>query len=291
MMGEGVVVHLRLPAEVAEELRRYAEERYGRRKGAVSMAAAELVRAGLSALRGGASAAAPDLERRVRELEELYAELAKAVAALEERLSSTSPAAPPAAAQPEAGAAARERRGALDVLKERGFEEEAELKRKVRDVRAVLARLAEEGAVLVKTPRGFVAVHPELWEELKRGLELCKPTDVTPLEGKARELYLLLARRGLVSYSSGRGWQLPEPLTGAKALEALGAAAEREERGEREGRGGGGAFVFKCPQCSAQLRGGSPEALAEEAGRHVWREHGVLLSTEALYRYMTRVEG
>lgn len=255
------------------------------------MAAAELVKAGLAALRGAARGAPPDLEKRVRELEELYAELARSVAALEERLSAPSPAAPPAAAQPEAGAAARRRGGALDVLKERGFEEEAELKRKVRDVKAVLARLAEEGAVLVKTARGFVAVHPELWEELKRGLELCGPTSIAPLEGKVRELYLLLARRGLVSYSSGRGWQLPEALTGAKALEALGAAAEREEREGRGGGGGGAAFVFKCPQCSAQLRGGSPEALAEEAGRHVWREHGVLLSTEALYRYITRVEG
>ncbi|MEM4761833.1 MAG: hypothetical protein QW230_02530 [Thermofilum sp.] len=314
-MEETVVIHLRLPAGVVEALRRYAGEKYGARKLALSLAAAELVRVGLAALRSGGTAvtaavaqgaAPPDLEerllnleKRLRELEELYAELAKVAAALEERVAAPQPAEPQgaAAAVPEEEKPEkRERRrgrSALDILREKGFEEEAELAKKVKNVKTVLARLAEEGAVLIRTPKGFVAVHPQLWEQLRRDLELCKPTDLTPLEGKVRELYLLLAKRGLIAHSAEKGWRLPEALSGEGALKALEAepAAAPPQQGEGEGSGGGGGatFVFKCPQCAAELRAASPEAAAEEASKHVWKEHGILLATDSLYRYITRV--
>ncbi|MEM4455033.1 MAG: hypothetical protein QXT28_10000 [Thermofilaceae archaeon] len=311
-----------LPCDVYTELARFARERYGGRSFTVT--AAEVVRAGLAALRagadttyvvqgGGVTTAHPsDLERRLKELEEHYIELTKTVAALEgevaalkERLPAVAPQLPAAAAettavvqeaQRERAAPERRRgRGALDILKERGFEKEEELAKKVKNARAVLARLAEEGAIMIQAPRGFIAVHPELWEQLRRDLELCKPTDLTPLEGKVRELYLLLARSGLVSYSAEKGWQLPEALSGDRAVAALGAAPEptyvEQEKGKESGSGGSGTatFVFKCPQCGAELHGGSPEETADEASKHVWKEHGILIATDALYRYITRI--
>ncbi|MEM4455423.1 MAG: hypothetical protein QXT28_11965 [Thermofilaceae archaeon] len=307
-----------LPVDVFEALRKYAEEKYGAKKWAISSAAAELIRAGLAALRAGAGttyvvqgdAQPSDLEKRLRELEEHYIELTKTVAALEgevaalkERLPAAAPQPPAAAVETTAvvreqeGRERAEKRGrrALDILKERGFEKEEELAKKVKNARAVLARLAEEGAVILQAPRGFIAVHPELWEQLRRDLELCKPTDLTPLEGKVRELYLLLARSGLVSYSSEKGWQLPEALSGDRAVAALGAVPEptavEQEKGKESGSGGSGTatFVFKCPQCGAELHGGSPEETADEASKHVWKEHGILIATDALYRYITRI--
>ncbi|MEM2187546.1 MAG: hypothetical protein QXT37_11255 [Thermofilaceae archaeon] len=223
-----------LPEDVYAELVRYAEERYGRARGFLSLAAAELIRAGLAAVQGLREGGSPaGLEGRVERLERLVEEVAAAVTGLEGSLSQLREelgrlgekvAALEGSGRGATGGGSGARRsggrgrGAIEILREQGFSTEWELQGRVASPRTVLARLVREGALLIKTPSGFIAVHPGFWSSFAARL---REKGDGGLRGRMRELLATLSHEG-VARRTEKGWELPSPLSGGAALAALG---------------------------------------------------------------------
>lgn len=353
---------LYIPCDVYEELAKFAAESFGKQRVSEQVAAV-VVKAGLAALKGSftpvslqpvkkekvveAAAAASKKEKELKASPLLQPASAPPVqqhAAVPAPPPASQPPSPsstqPAARQPGGEEKKRARRDGFSILEEEGFMEESRVVGRVRDSRAFFASLVRRGALLIPLKVGFLVVHPSFWERFKRDLQLCKPTDFTPLDEKERALYMALARRAAVSYGE-KGWQLPSVQTGEEALKILGVKPEdvTEDMGEieveettttttttttsepvaapttttttttttkkpvattttttttkggEEGEEGGGFFLFKCPLCGLEVKGGGLAEVGVQAGKHLWKDHGVLVGSEDVLRYISHVSG
>jgi len=157
-------VGVKLPDYIYEELVKRAKE------GAVSLS--ELVRRAIEAYLGIATipqVSAMDLKELVNRVEGLESELAL----LKEQVNQLCQ--PPVEKASESRAnnvtvsGNKPRKTAFDFLKEQRFIVESELTR-IRNRDAFFSKLRSDGAIVIETVKGRVAILPEIWEEFKSRL-------------------------------------------------------------------------------------------------------------------------
>lgn len=248
-----------LPEDTYRELVAFAKSKYGERKWAASRAAAELIKMSLTLLAGGevkvASVKPPSITfSSLLEMgKDLEAAVEKRKAALGE------PGEPQPAPKPvnvfrthfegkvsrtfftgeeKARPEEKPEKWWERVFKERGFITSTLMGPSPFAERLkFLKRKVEEGALLIRLTyisheKDFLIVKPELWQRFTDTLSRIKSPEQLKLETPLRELYVYLARRGLVRLQPGVGWHLPSPLSGERALKALEEEIPLTGRGE-----------------------------------------------------------
>ncbi len=107
----------------------------------------------------------------------------------------------------------RKRVTAIDVLREQKVIFEDEIRSRMRNVEALFRKLESQGATVVETRSGRVAVYPDAWEEFNAVLREIGSTSeeevVEQLEAinpKYAKLFKFLREDGLVYKDPERGW-------------------------------------------------------------------------------------
>ena len=211
-------VGVRLPDHLYEELAKRARDK--------RVTVSELVRKaveaylGVSAKPSEAQTSATgfqELASRVAALEQELAALKKQVEQLVERLSQCN-------LQSSNATPSRTRRTAMDILREQRFIIESEVQH-LRNRDAFFRRLEAEGAVILETNKGRVAVLPEAWEEFKAKLSstssASESTIRRELGAQLYRLFEFLRDAGEVYFDNKKlRWRLVSEPAGAEQGEA-----------------------------------------------------------------------
>ncbi len=110
----------------------------------------------------------------------------------------------------------RRRISAIDVLREQKMIFEDEIRSRMRNVDALFKKLESQGAKIIETKSGRVAVYPSAWEEFVsilselRGSEDETIEELERLDPKYAKLFRMLRSEGLIYKDPSRGWVLEE---------------------------------------------------------------------------------
>ena len=107
----------------------------------------------------------------------------------------------------------RKRISAIDVLKEQKVIFEDEVKNRMRNVEALFRKLGSQGAMVLETKGGRIAVYPDAWEEFNAILRDLGPVSeeevieqLNEVNPKYAKLFRLLREDGLIYKDPDRGW-------------------------------------------------------------------------------------
>ena len=214
-------VGVRLPDHLYEELAKRARDK--------RVTVSELVRKAVEAYLGVSAKPSEaqatgfqELASKVAMLEQELTALKKQVEQLVERLAQSSPQSPPTTNT--SATAPRPRRTAMDILREQRFIIEPEALH-LRNRDAFFRRLEAEGAVILETNKGRVAVLPEAWEEFKAKLSstssASESTIRRELGAQLYRLFEFLRDAGEVYFDNKKlRWRLVSEPAGAEQGEA-----------------------------------------------------------------------